>query len=412
MVSKILGTTIAFEVHNFKHLDCGSLQQSESIALMNNKLRLQVEGWRGISHSYALVNQFQLLAWAHNPHIELGHIDVPYFFDTWGKNKNPSGLTEKDQTSIDQLIPLTEFDAVFRIYSPFNLKPMPSKRTGVFMVTEFGLDVTTVKLEDAPSLRDEGGFIVTPSNWSKERLLANGLPESIVHVVPHSVDPSYFHPHSAELIAHQRAALGFREDEVVLLNVGTQHWAKGMDLLLRAFAIARKTHKELRLVLKDQRNTYTLNTEEFIYQTLSEHGLLSEDVIKAIMMIPVNLSLEELNSLYNIADAYVSPYRAEGYNLPAHEAQHCMTPLIVTANGATQDFAEKGINQFIAGKQHYNASLKSEIPVNSYIEPDLESLVEIIKKTSRKQFQTIEKKYTPSSWMECSDKIYKIYQCK
>ncbi len=364
------------------------------------KLRLQVEGWRGISHSYALVNQFQLLAWASDPTIELGHVDTPYFFESWGKHKNPAGLTEKDQAIIDDLKPLPDFDALFRIHSPFNLTPVPGKRTGIFMVTEFGLDVTTVNLQATAALRDQGGFIATPSRWSQERLLANGIPGDILHVVPHSADVSYFHPLSPDIIAQQRKALGFNDNDVILLNVGTQHWAKGMDLLIRAFAIARQSRKNLRLILKDQRNTYTLNTEEFIYQTLRESKLLSDDVINAITMIPMNLSLHELNALYNVSDAYVSPYRAEGYNLPVHEAQQCHTPVIVTQEGATKDFVLSEHNHLIEGQLHTDARLKDEIPVNAYIEPRFDQLCEVLQIVGQKS--TRPSQPALSTWQDCS----------
>lgn len=378
---------------------------------MTNKLRLQIEGWRGISHSYALVNQFQLLALAKDINIDLGHVDMPFFFDYWGKNKNPAGLLETDQAVIDQIQQLTEFDAIYRIYSPFNLNPAKNKRTGIFMVTEFGLDVTTTDLNSIPTLYGEGGFIVTPSHWSRNRIIANGIPEEMVHIVPHSVDPTYFYPVSKEVIAMQRQSLGFNSDEVILLNVGTQHWAKGMDLLIRAFAIARSKRKNLRLILKDQRNTYTLNTEEFISQTLSQHGLLTEDVLKAITMIPVNLTLHELNSLYNIADAYVSPYRAEGYNLPVREAQACQTPVITTKDGATSDFINDDINIKLEGAFFNNVALKDEIPINAYIEPDFSQLCDALIHIQRKSLtDKLQSLATQNTWAHCVNSIIKIYQ--
>ncbi len=392
-------------------MDCGSLRECQRTKSMTNKLRLQVEGWRGISHSYALVNQFQLLAWAKEPNIELGHIDMPFFFDSWGKNKNPAGLSETDQAIIDSFAHLSEFDAIYRIYSPFNLSPEKYKRTGIFMVTEFGLDITTTDLSAIPSLYGEGGFIVTPSHWSRNRIIANGIPEEMVHIVPHSVDPTYFHPISSDVISMQRKSLGFQSDEVILLNVGTQHWAKGMDLLIRAFAIARSKRKHLRLILKDQRNTYTLNTEEFIRQTLTEHGLLSEDVLKAITMIPVNLTLHELNALYNIADAYVSPYRAEGYNLPVREAQTCHTPVITTRDGATRDFVQDEFNIKLNGTLFNNVALKNEIPINAFIEPDFEQLCEVLMEIDKKAAKSkIEPKLENNTWSTCINSINKLYQ--
>ena len=262
-------------------------------------------------------------------------------------------------------------------------------------------------MQQTQALRDQGGFVATPSQWSRDRLLANGIPDEILHVVPHSADISYFHPLPPELIAQQRLALGFHENEVILLNVGTQHWAKGMDLLLRAFAIARQSRKNLRLVLKDQRNTYTLNTEEFIYQTLQESKLLSDDVINAITMIPTNLSLHELNALYNISDAYVSPYRAEGYNLPVHEAQQCHTPVIVTQEGATKDFVLPERNHLLGGELYANVKLKDEIPLNAFIEPNFEQLCETLLIVEKKP--TWPSQPPSTTWQDCSRMLRELF---
>lgn len=371
---------------------------------MNNKTKIQVEGWRGISHSYALVNQFQLLAWLKDPNVELGHVDKPYFFNTWGKDKNPSGLNNHDKILIDSLSSLNDFDYTYRIYSPFNLKPDHKKRTAIFMVTEFGLDLTSINYLDLFELKQEGGIIITPSNWSKNRLLANGIPAEILNVVPHSVDTSYFYKLSKEIINEQRTSLGYKNDEVILLNVGTQHWAKGLDILIRAFAIARESRKDLRLILKDQRNTYALNTEEFIHNTLADNGLLTEDVINSISLITADLNLNQLNSLYNSADVYVSSYRAEGYNLPVHEAQACGTKLIVTKNGATDDFIDTKNSILLEGIQRTNVNLKSEIPINSYIEPDIEHLVQSLMDCTRKDFLEYPVAHRPS-WNDVAKNI-------
>jgi glycosyltransferase involved in cell wall biosynthesis len=42
--------------------------------------------------------------------------------------------------------------------------------------------------------------------------------------------------------------------------------------------------------------------------------------------------------LYQAADAYVSPYLAEGFNLPVLEAAACGTLMICTQGGPTDDF--------------------------------------------------------------------------
>src|SRR5439155_23180433 len=43
-------------------------------------------------------------------------------------------------------------------------------------------------------------------------------------------------------------------------------------------------------------------------------------------------------TIYQLDDAYVSPYMAEGFNMPVLEAASCGCPVIVTAGGSTDDF--------------------------------------------------------------------------
>ena len=85
-----------------------------------------------------------------------------------------------------------------------------------------------------------------------------------------------------------------------------------------------------------------------------------------------------------MADAYVTPYRAEGFNLPALEAQTCGTPVIATHGGATDDFLHAEHNHLIHGKLIENSYLKEHLEINAYIEPSIDDLIEALKKLNRK----------------------------
>ena len=45
------------------------------------------------------------------------------------------------------------------------------------------------------------------------------------------------------------------------------------------------------------------------------------------------LSFREMALLYQAADVFVSPYRAEGFNIPALETAACGLPVICTRGG-------------------------------------------------------------------------------
>lgn len=355
-------------------------------------LNLVVEGWRGINHSFAMVNQFQLLELAKISGLHLYHSDKPYFFSHWNKTDNAAGFHEQDEkilSSISNPPDLHSPDWIFRIYSPFCLLPPPKNtRLAVFLVTELGLDQDSfVEGSDIEGFLQSGGSIITPSHWSKERIVDFGFDAASIKVIPHAASPDYFFPHLAGVAQAQRRALGFRDDETILLNIGAAIWNKGIDILLVGFALARQRRKDLRLVFKDQRNTYGIAGESYVQSTLAAAGLLSDDVLQAITMIPSNLTLNQMNSMYGLADCYVSPYRAEGYNLPVREAMASGTPVIVTEGGATDDFVEADtVNRKIASTRFEHAVIQGR-DISAYCEPNLEHLVELLVNVQQKTAQ-------------------------
>jgi len=137
-----------------------------------------------------------------------------------------------------------------------------------------------------------------------------------------------------------RTRLGLQPEQHVFLNLGAMSVNKGIDLLLRAFFEVHKRNPNARLVLKDEKNLYGLSGVAVVQDAMKRFPELSNQTfLDAIKLLSVTLPLAEMRELYCLADTYVSPYRAEGFNLPVIEAIACGTPVIVTQGGATDDFA-------------------------------------------------------------------------
>jgi glycosyltransferase involved in cell wall biosynthesis len=369
----------------------------------NKKLALQVEGWRGISHSYALVNQFQLLHWHKSNLVTIHHIDMPFVMAHWASGENTAGFHAHDMNIIRNISEPIEPEAIYRIFAPFGLDTPVDLPTVTFAVTEFGLNDSNYNQEMVNQYAARGGKIHTPSTWSKKRLMASGMPDDIIHVIPHAADNNYFFQMDATGIGMNREAIGYQPDDVILLNVGTHHWNKGLDVLITAFAKARQKNKRLKLLLKDQRSTYLMNSESYVHQTLNDIGINDQETIDAIRLLSGHLNLSQLNALYNVADAYITPYRAEGFNLPALEAQTCGTPVIATAGGATDDFLSSPDNFSLPGKFHENANLKDDLTINAYIEPDLSALIVTLENLNSKKISVLSDK--PHPWNHACKKI-------
>lgn len=319
------------------------------------KKHLLVEGWRGVNHSIALVNQHQLLELARRPSLRLSHRDRPFAISTWNRQANASGFMPDDMARIDAIPdPGDERpDVVLRLSSPV----APIKDDGVrqvtFMVTELGLGEKSFEggAPDRAAYTAGRNRIVTPTNWSRERLVDFGFDAAGIEVISHGVRMATFHPLSREERATNRANLGLRDDEFVFLNLGVATWNKGLDLLLIGFARARQRHQHLRLILKDQRDLYGVSIEPVIKDVVQRHpALFTEGVLNAIMVVPGNLNPAELRLLYGVADCYASPYRGEGFNLPVLEAIACGTPVVVTDGGATDDFVSDEVAIRVASR--------------------------------------------------------------
>lgn len=341
-----------------------------------------VEGWRGISQSFAMVNQYQLCALARMPGLSLEHRDLPYDRKHWNTTDNAPGFPDAMRQRIAAVPPPSRasYDCVYSIASPFRKSPTPAAKALTFMTGEYGLRPDSF-VENTPDIdhfctgRDE---IVVPSRWSKMKALEFGFPEAKVAIVPHGVDADLFSPLApAERLAARRQ-IGVPEDDFVFLNLGAMTANKGIDILVRAFARVRRQHPRARLLLKDDYKLYGISAATIVQHALAQTPeLVSEDLRKSIVLISNTLTLAQLRLLYGAADAYVSPYRAEGFNLPVIEAIACGTPVIVTAGGATDDFCSVQTAHRIASRKVDNDA--AGIPGTGYhMEADSDDLVRLM----------------------------------
>ena len=360
-----------------------SLARSTTSTRRLARTRLVVEGWRGINHSIAMVNQNQLLAWRVVPGMQLFHVDAPFFVPAWNTAQHGAGFEDADTAWLGGL-PAPDggpVDAVFRIHSPILPPPLAqatdAPRRLSYVITEFGLSGKSfggAAIDPLDFTRGDDR-VVTATAWSRDRLLDHGFDDRHVHVVPHGVRLETFHPSPTAQRRAERAALGLHDDHFVFANVGVATWNKGIDQLLIAFARVRQRHAGARLLLKDHRSLYGLSAETVFQSVAKSHpGLLSSEVLASISLITHNLNQAQLRALYACADCYVSPYRAEGFNLPVLEALACGTPVVVTAGGATDDFCSGPWATRVRGRA--GTMPDAQVPGGRYIEIDADGLVD------------------------------------
>ncbi len=313
---------------------------------MGGGLKILVEGWRDIGHSYALVNQYQLAELARRPGVELRHRDARYFLRKWSPL---SGLLPPAVEAAVRAIPAPEpgwrADVGLRLTVPPDLKAVAgAERTFVFTTSEWGtLPAGVLKVMGVRSFGEahaaSPATLITPSKWSRQGLIRSGGDAGRIRVVPHGVDTDSYRPLDAQARAAARARLGW-QDDFVFLNVGAMTENKGVPQLLRAFARVRQRVPAARLVLKGSDAVF--DSRRFLREALlnSLGDAERESVAARVNYYGQPLGCETMARLYQGADAYVSPYLAEGFNLPVLEAIACGLPVLCTAGGPTDDFVE------------------------------------------------------------------------
>jgi glycosyltransferase involved in cell wall biosynthesis len=350
----------------------------------------------------------------------LAHHDLPFANPAWNARDNSPGFFAEEQAAIDA-IPKPDdgtYDVVYSISSPIRRSRVPTRKLITFMVTEFGLHESNFGAGEAAVVDYVAGdnIVVVPSRWVKSKLEDYGFPADKVHIVPHGVDSRFFKPPEPASRQAIRSQIGAPGGEFVFLNLGAMTWNKGVDVLIRAFAVLRQRHPHVRLVLKDQKKLYGIGADGVLMTLMRESpGLITEDVRNSIVLVTSTLSLSEMSMLYGAADAYVSPYRAEGFNLPVIEAIACGTPAIVTAGGATDDFCPADVALPVASERVDNR-LRSVREAGFHLEPQLDSLIAQMELAvqgqgiSAQQFadgrERLVRRY---SWQTCTDELVALF---
>lgn len=361
---------------------------------------LCIEGWRGVNHSIAMVNQNQILEMVKDARFQLFHRDAPFFMPHWDRSKLDSGFSPEERAIIDGLPDPGDqvMDVSLRIASPVRPgAPGSARRTATFVVTEFGLSEKSFDPPGlAPSALTQGDdIVITPTRWSKARLVDYGFAPERVHVVPHGYKTDSFQPMTEAQRQQARAALNLQPHETVFSNVGVATWNKGIDLLLLAFAELRLQGLPVRLILKDHQGLYGIGVER-VFQEMASRApqLNSPQVRDGISVLSTSLNLPQLRSLYALSDAYVSPYRAEGFNLPVLEAMGCGTHVIVSGGGATDDFTAPELCHRIFSRPGAQADAPQPIP-GAFVVPDLDDLREAM-------LQVVERRLPPAARREAA----------
>lgn len=405
------------QVINIKSNNIWSLSQiityecAEVFFSMKLKKKLLVEGWRGITHSFSQVNYWQLQSLKKHKSISIRFSDAKFFSNQWKKtegiySKEGEAYVNSLQDIKDDEVP----DAIYKLYSPFNLSTTVKAPTFVFFSCE-NKKVHQLMLRNFTDTKkfnlSSGVSLVVASTWVKEALIKFGIMESKIYIIPHGFSPEVFYPISDNKRSEIKSRLNL--GDFIFLNISGMFYNKGIDLLLKAFAIVVEKHPKSKLILKGSDSIYpSFSHANTIFSSLDSR--IQNLIRDKIIYIGNDISSDNLAEIYHASDCYVSPYRAEGFNLPVLEASACALPVICTKGGPTDDFTKTG------SVGHIKSNLISEPKNGDFLEPNFDNLVSLMiesiecasikKLQARQQSKFISKKYT---WDEVTANLINIF---
>jgi glycosyltransferase involved in cell wall biosynthesis len=179
---------------------------------------------------------------------------------------------------------------------------------------------------DYLSVLNQAELIWTPSAWARDILLSHGLPISKVAIVPEGVDTEIFHPH-CRLRTETQSPGQFR-----FLMLGKFEERKGYRQLLDAFLQAFGKNPKIELFIKGDYYVDEQRKDAMLLDFVRSYDAPN------IRLLSGAASPEDLFVIYNMADAFVFPSRAEGWGLPLLEAMATGLPAITTNYSGQTEF--------------------------------------------------------------------------
>jgi glycosyltransferase involved in cell wall biosynthesis len=340
-----------------------------------------VEGWRFLPHSYAIVNQWQLLSLLRRPDVELSVRDAPIYGWDWSQQ---AGLFESEEERVLKSLPVAESDEkadlLLRLSFPLDFAPSAARRIAVFGTMEDQTIHKSLCMDFRMYEQLRRGIApppevmaITPSRWSAEGFYKCGFKPEQVLIVPHGVDLRTFRPLPG-LRDQVRSQMSVAKDDFVFLSVGAMTPSKGIDLLLKAFAQVSRKFPQARLVLKGMNPLY--NSGDRLLKMMRQLSAADQERVAArTRYYGSSLSNRKMALLYQAADAYVSPYTSEGFNMPVLEAAACGLPVICTDGGSTDDFVTEAFARKLQASKT-STSFQGEEHVR--LKPDVRHLTSLM----------------------------------
>ena len=279
----------------------------------------------GTNSSWALVGRYTI-----RELIKLGHRVKASSTNGW--NSSPPDISALSSVTLDR--------PVFLGYTiPSRLRSIPSKTK--FLI--YNYESSMLPSGWAAAINGSCSLVLPASTYAAEVMKRSGVNQDKIRIFPYGVDQTIFRGGVEPFV---------QKDKFNFLYCAIPHARKGIDILFEAFLKTFAGKDDVRLILKTSPRQDKKKRPTFI---IDPHVVLSE--IKArlggpkfpeVMIIEDDLDINGLVSVYNSADVYVAPTRAEGFGMTILEAMSCGVPVITTRYSAHSDFVNDS-NAYVVG---------------------------------------------------------------
>ncbi len=208
--------------------------------------------------------------------------------------------------------------------------------------------------------------IWTPSAWGRDVLINSGVAASMISVAPEGVDAQKYRPNP---LLH---------DGFIFLSIGKYEKRKGINELIHAFLneFPRAQYPDAKLWLK---------ADFPMLPPLTDALRSSVAFDDRITVIGGEKTDDEIIALYNQADAFVFPSRAEGFGLPCIEALACGVPVVALNYSGQMEYLQhvEGLYIPIAHEMediediffdHFYKDIYAGEPYGQWAKPDIPSI--------------------------------------
>lgn len=272
------------------------------------------------------------------------------------------------------------------------------------------------KKEHVQRLNNEADMVLAFTPYWQDCIVGQGLTKPC-DFIRHGFDPYMHYPVPKKLA---RAFFGLKEDDFIILNLNRNQPRKRWDICIQAFAevVSRHVTEPIKLLVATAIHG-SWNLLEVYERELKKRGLTLEEGMKHLILIdnPQQITDEEVNILYNVADIGFSTADGEGFGLCSFQQAAVGVPQVLPAIGGFIDFFDKDSAILVEPKMTlYIDSSRDGVGGECQL-CDWKDFVDgieayyadrsLIERHGKKARENMLKNY---KWSDIGDKLYKI--CK